>query len=51
MSLTSLLDSITRRQRERKKSKWCDYRQLVADICDGKEPDADRIASVLADNQ
>lgn len=51
MSLTSLLDSITRRQRERKKSKWSDYRQLVADICDGKEPDADRIASVLADNQ
>jgi chromosome segregation ATPase len=50
MSLTSLLDSITRRQRERKKSNWSDYRQLVADICDGKEPDADRIASVLADN-
>ena len=49
MSLTSLLDSITNRLESRKRSKWSDYRNLVADICDGKEPDADRIASVLAD--
>lgn len=51
MSLTSLLETITRRQRQRRLTKWSDYRQLVARICDGKEPDADEIAGILADNE
>ncbi|TWT71519.1 hypothetical protein [Crateriforma conspicua] len=50
MSLTSLLDRITNRQQQRRQSRWADYRTLVAEICDGKEPDADTIAGVLADN-
>lgn len=51
MSLTSLLEKITRRQKERRITKWSDYRRLVASICDGKEPDADSIATILADNE
>lgn len=51
MSLTSLLEKITNRQRERRITKWSDYRRLVASICDGKEPDADSIATILADNE
>lgn len=51
MSLTSLLDRITNRQHQRRQSRWAAYRTLVADICDGNEPDADTIASVLADNE
>ncbi len=51
MNLTSLLESITNRQRQRRITKWSDYRRLVASICDGKEPDADKIATVLADNE
>jgi uncharacterized protein YukE len=51
MNLTSLLEKISNRQRERRISKWTDYTSLVASICDGKEPDADTIATVLADNE
>jgi len=51
MSLTSLLDSITNRQESRKRSKWSDYKSLVAAICDGKEPSADVVAQTLADNE
>lgn len=51
MSLTSLLDLITNRQASRKRSKWSDYRSLVAAICDGKEPSADVVAQTLADNE
>lgn len=51
MSLTSLLDSITQRLAKRRVDKWTDYRRLVALVCDGKEPDADRIAVVLSDNE
>ncbi|QDT05331.1 hypothetical protein K227x_37310 [Rubripirellula lacrimiformis] len=51
MNLTSLLETITNRQRQRRITKWSDYRRLVASICDGKEPDADKIATVLADNE
>ncbi|QDT07715.1 hypothetical protein K227x_61430 [Rubripirellula lacrimiformis] len=51
MSLTSLLEKITNRQRDRPLSKWSAYRSLVANICDGKEPDADKVATVLADNE
>jgi len=50
MNLTSLLDSITQRLAKRRVDKWTDYRSLVALVCDGKEPEADRIAMVLADN-
>lgn len=45
------LETITNRQRQRRITKWSDYRRLVASICDGKEPDADEIATVLADNE
>ncbi|GAA4446073.1 hypothetical protein [Novipirellula rosea] len=51
MSLTSLLDKIAGRQQQRRLSKWSDYKTLVADICDGKEPDDDKVATVLADNK
>ncbi|TWT71498.1 hypothetical protein [Crateriforma conspicua] len=51
MSLTSLLDSITNRQESRKRSKWSDYKSLVAAICDGREPGADVVAQTLADNE
>ncbi len=51
MNLTSTLDSISQRLEERRAGKWSEYRKLVALVCDGKEPDADRIASVLADNE
>lgn len=51
MNLTSTLDSISQRLEERRAGKWSEYRRLVALVCDGKEPDADRIASVLADNE
>lgn len=50
MSLTSLLEKITNRQQQRRLSKWSDYKTLVARICDGTEPDADEIATVLADD-
>jgi predicted nucleic acid-binding Zn-ribbon protein len=50
MNLTSLLEKIARRQEERRVTQWSDYRKLVAEVCDGKEPDADRLANVLADN-
>ena len=49
-NLTSLLDSITQRLAKRRVDKWTDYRSLVALVCNGKEPDADRIAMVSADN-
>ncbi|QDV58708.1 hypothetical protein [Rosistilla oblonga] len=51
MSLTSLLDKIAGRQQQRRLSKWSDYKTLVAEICDGKEPDDDKVATVLADNE
>lgn len=51
MNLTSTLASISQRLEERRAGKWSEYRKLVALVCDGKEPDADRIASVLADNE
>lgn len=50
MSLTSLLEKIANRQQQRRLSKWSDYKTLVARICDGTEPDADEIATVLGDN-
>ena len=51
MNLTSTLDSISQRLEERRAGKWSEYRKLVALVCDGKEPNADRIASVLSDNE
>ncbi|KAA1260423.1 hypothetical protein LF1_29630 [Rubripirellula obstinata] len=51
MNLKSSLEPITNRQRQRRITKWSDYRRLVASICDGKEPDSDEIATVLADNE
>ncbi len=50
MNLTSLLEKISTRQRQRRLSKWSDYKTLVARICDGQEPDADEVAAVLFDN-
>lgn len=50
MNLKSLLDKITIRQRERQKTKWSDYRELVAQVCDSREPDPETVASVLAAN-
>ena len=51
MNLTSTLDSISQRLEERRVSKWTDYRKLVAAVCDGNEPDAERVATVLAENE
>jgi chromosome segregation ATPase len=49
MSLTSLLENIATRQHQRRQTRWADYRNIVARICDGNEPDADELASILAD--
>jgi len=51
MSLTALLDKIAGRQHERRQAREADFRQLVVDIADGNEPDADQVEHVLGGNQ
>jgi chromosome segregation ATPase len=50
MSFSDLLDRIAMRQKQRAQRRVSDYRDLVAQVADGKEPDADCVARVLADN-
>ena len=50
MSLTALLDKIAGRQHERRQAREADFRQLVAQIADGNEPDAETIEHVLNGN-
>jgi hypothetical protein len=47
MNLTTLLDKIAGRQEERQQAREADFRQLVVEITDGQEPDADEIEHVL----
>jgi len=51
MSLTALLDKIAGRQHERRQAREADFRQLVVQIADGQEPDAETIEHVLGGNQ
>lgn len=50
MSLSELMDKVIGCQRERQQTRESDYRALVAQIADGKEPDADRVDDVLNAN-
>ena len=51
MNMTTLLDKIAGRQQERLQAREDDFSQLVVQITDGQEPDADHIEYVLDDNQ
>ena len=48
MNLTALLDKIAGRQEERQQAHEADFHQLVVEIADGQEPDADELEHVLA---
>lgn len=50
MSLSTLFEKIAGRQKARERAKFDDYRSLVAEIADGKEPDAEVLHAVLHDN-
>ena len=47
MNLTTLMDKVIGRQRERQQSRHEAYRTLVAQLADGKEPDADEVDELL----
>ncbi|MCH5374332.1 MAG: hypothetical protein JJ992_10160, partial [Planctomycetes bacterium] len=47
MQLTALLDKIAGRQREREHARQSDFRTIVTQIADGREPDADHVDRVL----
>lgn len=47
MNLTSLMDKVIGRQRERQQSRHEAYRTLVAQLADGKEPDAEQVDELL----
>jgi hypothetical protein len=49
MSLSTLIDSVLGKQRARSESQQADFRGMVVQIANGKEPDADRVAQVLRD--
>jgi predicted nucleic acid-binding Zn-ribbon protein len=49
MSLSTLIESVLGKQRERSDAQLADFRGLVVQIANGKEPDADRVAQVLRD--
>jgi methyl-accepting chemotaxis protein len=49
MSITNLFDKIAGRQQQREKARIDDFRGLVRAIAEGKEPDADRVDTVLHD--
>ncbi len=48
MTIASLFDKIAGRQKQREQSRADDYLGLVKTIAAGKEPDADRVDTVLA---
>lgn len=47
MSLTTILDSIFNKQKERQAARAADFRDIVIQIADGNEPDAEFVAQVL----
>jgi len=47
MSIATMIERIVGKQRERQAARAADFRELVAQIADGKEPDADFVAQVL----
>jgi predicted nucleic acid-binding Zn-ribbon protein len=49
MQLTALFDKIAGRQREREHARQIDFRTIVIQIADGREPDADHVDRVLRD--
>jgi chromosome segregation ATPase len=49
MSLSTLIETILGKQRERSEAQEADFRRIVVQIANGKEPDADRVARVLSD--
>ncbi len=49
MSLTTLIDKVLGKQREREQARAADFQSIVRQIAAGKEPDADRVDDVLAD--
>ncbi len=51
MTLSTLFDRIAGKQRERQQARDADFRALVTDIADGKDPDPDLVDHVLAGNQ
>jgi len=51
MNLTKLLDRIAGKQHERQQSRHADYRKLIGQIADGKDPDTGFVDHVLTDNQ
>jgi len=51
MNLTKLLDRIAGKQHERQQYRHADFRNLIAQIADGEDPDPDFVDHVLTDNQ
>jgi hypothetical protein len=49
MSIATLVDRIAGRQRERQAVRLADFRDVVVQIADGKEPDPDFVAEALRD--
>ena len=47
MSIATMIDRIVGKQRERQVARAADFRDVVVQIADGKEPDADFVAQVL----
>lgn len=47
MNLATLMDKVIGRQRERQQSRHEAYRTLVAQLADGKEPDAEQVDELL----
>ena len=50
MNLTTLFDSISHKQKQRLNARVANYRSLVKQVADGKDPDADEVDRVLTDN-
>jgi chromosome segregation ATPase len=50
MNLNTLLDKIAGRHQQRQQARKADFRSLVAQVADGKEPDADEVDRILRDN-
>lgn len=47
MNVSAVFDRIFKAQKQREESRARDYRSLVAEIADGKEPPADRLDEIL----
>ena len=47
MSIATMIERIVGKQQERQAARAADFRSVVVQIADGKEPDADFVAQVL----